>query len=381
MITLKIDNRSLLNDAKFSYLIDNYTSWTSTVYIVNTEWVSVDSYALIGNIWSETTEILRVASVTASTWALTFKDNAGAAATTRFSHPESTKVTIIPYDKVIFYYTTTATFNAGTALTGFLDISANDFFSKYDDTVNSTWFGWALFYNTATSLYSQPSNAIPYADFNQDTVKKTFDSFFSLLNSKELRLISYDDAYNWANEWLSVLRNDLNVSNTEFGASLTVDLPVIAGQQEYPLPADFSDLLSITNGYAQVLDRVTFRDIPIHSNITTFDAKFSSFPWYYLRGGYIWFVPVPSEDATYTYRYSTVPATISSLTDILTLPNGAYYTIKDFMLSRAYAKLQNMAMSSFYTQSFQNNVNRMKINAVKRDADLSVWGSDPSTLV
>jgi len=57
-----------------------------------------------------------------------------------------------------------------------------------------------LFYNTATSLFSQPSNAIPYNDFNQDTVKKTFDGFFSLLNNRELKLISEEDAYNWANE-------------------------------------------------------------------------------------------------------------------------------------------------------------------------------------
>ena len=93
-----------------------------------------------------------------------------------------------------------------------------------------------------------------------------------------------------------------------------------------------------------------------------------------MRAGFIGFVPVPAEDATYTYRYSTVPATISSLSDILTLPNGSYYAIKDFMLSRAYAKLQNMAMSQFYTASFKDNINRMKINAVTRDdAELAAW--------
>lgn len=381
MVTLKIDNRSLLNDAKFSYLVDNYSSWTGTVYVVNSEGIAVDSYVLIGNIGSETTELLRVASVTAATWALTFKDNAAVTVSTKFAHPESTKVTVIPYDKVIFYYTLTTTFSTGVALTWFLDIAVNDFFSKYDDTVNSTGYGWALFYNTATAIYSQPTNSIPYADFNQDTVKKTFDSFFSLLNSKELKLISYDDAFNWANEWYSILRNELNVSNTEFGASLTIDLPIIVWQQEYDLPADFSDLLSVTNGVSQVLDRISFRDIPLHSNVVTFDDKFSSFPWYYIRDGKIGFVPVPSFPATYTYRYLTVPPTITSLTDIISLPNGAYYALKDFMLSRAYAKLQNMAMSSFYTTAFQNDVNRMKITAIKRDADLTSWGADPSTLV
>lgn len=68
-----------------------------------------------------------------------------------------------------------------------------------------------------------------------------------------------------------------------------------------------------------------------------------------------------------------MPPTISSFTDVLTLPNGAYYAIKDFMLSKAYTKLQNPTMSTFYTNSFQANVNRMKINAIKRDAEQASW--------
>ena len=47
MVTLKIDNRSLLNDAKFSYLIDNYSSGVSTVSVMNTDGFAVDGYALI----------------------------------------------------------------------------------------------------------------------------------------------------------------------------------------------------------------------------------------------------------------------------------------------------------------------------------------------
>ena len=381
MVTLKIDNRSLLNSAKFSYLIDNYSSATSTVYVLNSEGIAVDNYIIIGNIWSETTELLRIASVTASTWALTFKDNTWAAASTKFAHSESTRVTVVPYDKVIFYFTLTSTFSSGTALTWFLDIQVNDFLSKYDDTVNSSWYGWALFYNTATALYSQPSNAIPYADFNQDTVKKTFDGFFSLLNNRELQLISYDDAYNWANEWYSVLRNELNLANDEFWASATISLPIIANQAEYDLPTDFSDLLSVNNEEWNPLDLITFRDIPLYAQITQFDDKFSSYPGYYIRDWKIGFVPTPTQIATYSYRYLTVPTTISSLTDIISLPNGAYYTLKDYMLSRAYAKLQNASMSGFYLSAFQKWIDRMKIMACKRDAQLDTWWAEPTTLV
>jgi hypothetical protein len=202
-----------------------------------------------------------------------------------------------------------------------------------------------------------------------------------LLNNNELKLISYDDAYNFANEWYSVLRNNLNVLNSEFGASDTIPLSIIPGQAEYDLPNDFSDLLSITNWCKQVLNLITFRDIPVNADITTFDDKFSSFPWYYIRGGKIWFVPTPTEVATFTYRYSIMPPVISSLTDVLTLPNWWYYAVKDFMLSRAYSKLQNPAMSQFYMASFKTAVDQMKINAIKRDAEQASWWADPATLV
>ncbi len=381
MVTLKIDNRSLLNSAKFSYLIDNYSSWASTVYVINTEWISVNSYVMIGNIWSETTEILRVASVTASTWALTFKTNAWAAATTAFSHSESTRVTVVPYDQVIFYFTLTNVFSTWVPLTWFLPIQINDFFSKYDDTVNSTWYWWALFYNTATTTYSQPSNAIPYADFGEDSVKKVFDGFFSILNNKELKLISYDDAYAWANEWYSVLKNQLNIANYEYGASDTISLSIIAGTKEYDLPDDFSDLASISNEANDELSRIAWRDIPGQENVTSYSAQFSTFPNYYIRDHKIWFVPTPTQNATFKYRYLTVPATITALTDIIDLPNGAYYALKNYMLKMAYGKLQNPNMSSFYEKQFQQWIDMMKITACKRDAELDVWKSDPTTLV
>ena len=381
MVTLKIDNRSLLNDAKFSYLIDNYPSASWTIYVINTEWILIDSYVCVWNIWSETTELLRVASVTAATWAITFKTNAGVAATTQFAHSESTRITVLPYDQVIFYYTLWTTFNTWIPLTWFLPIQINDFFSQYVDNLNSSGYGWALFYNTATAVYSQPSNAIPYTDFKQDTVKKVFDWFFSLLNNKELKLISYDDAYNWANEGYSVLRNELNIANDEFWASDTIPLTISDGVAEYDLPDDFSDLLSIANDENEQLGLISFRDIPNYSDTNTFSGKLSPYPAYYIRDWKIWFVPTPMRDATYTYRYLTIPPVISSLTDIISLPNNSYYVLKDFMLSRAYAKLQNPSMSAFYLQSFKTGVDRMKITACKRDAELDAWGSESSSLV
>ncbi len=49
-------------------------------------------------------EIVQVSVVTAATHTLTV-------GTTKFSHPESTRVTVLPYNQVKFYHTTTATYD------------------------------------------------------------------------------------------------------------------------------------------------------------------------------------------------------------------------------------------------------------------------------
>ena len=77
------------------------------------------------------------------------------------------------------------------------DIQADDFYTKAYDTTNTTGFGWFIFYNSTTAKATQNSNAIPYAGFENNSVKKILDSFFSQLNNKELKLISNDDAFIW----------------------------------------------------------------------------------------------------------------------------------------------------------------------------------------
>lgn len=367
---LKADNRTLVANSKNSYLVNSYSSATSTLYVTNTEGFAVDKYVLIGNFGSESAEILKIASVTDSTGALTFKTELGAAATTRFAHSESTKVSVIAYNQVKFYYETTSTFTGNNLLTT-VDIQPSDWFTVYDDIVNSTNYGFFRFYNSTTLTFSDPSNAIPYSGFTYNTTKNIIDSFFSLLNNKELKLISFEETMLWLNEGYSLMRNQLNLVNTEYGAAVPVTLNVLAGVSEYLLPADFSDLLSFVDNQGLKIDFIKLPDVSSYT---------MSQPRYYIRGKYLGLAPTPSVDYTAVYRYTTKAPIINSYDDEIDLPNDAHYLLKDYMVFRAYQKLKYPNALEYF-KMFDNSLNRMKVDAIHRSANLDSWGIDSAANV
>jgi hypothetical protein len=366
MITLRSDNRTLVLNSKTSYLVDNYPSATSTISITNTDGFETDAFILIGEIGHETSEIFRCGTVTPSTGAIQLLDRTGAAATTRHAHIESTKVYVLPYNQVRFYWTTATgtiadenpVFDTDNPLSAWLDIDPSSWYTTYDDPTHSTGFGWFVYTNTVSLVSSQESNPIPYAGFSYNTVASVFEDFDSMLNVNELKLVSISDKFAWFNEALALIKNKLNLTNTEFLVSTKKTLSVTSGTQEYLLDDDFSDLVSIvdTEGFS----------VP-HINIKDVASYTGTVPKYYLRGRYIGFAPSPTENATYYYNYRSKSTTVDSLSAYIDLPDN------DWMMYRACLKFQNPLAETYYT-SFTNSVNLYIQAAVKRDADLDSWG-------
>ena len=365
---LKADNRQLTDGAKYTYTLTNYASGVSTVSVVNPSGISVDSYLLFGIFGSESAEILKVATVNAGTGALTFKDDMGNPVNTAFAHPESTKVTILPYNMVIFYWTATSTFDSLNPVTGFLAISPSDWYTTTPDATHTTGYGWFKFYNATTAAYSSASNPIPYGGFVNSVVKATIESFFSMLNQKELRLISLDDAFLWLNEGYSRIRNELNLVNLEYFASDVQSITIVAGQSEYLLPTNFGDMLIVYDSNISPTYEIGFiylTDIPGYSDQD---------PKYYLRGPYIGFAPSPTVGGTtYKYRYISKSTDVSSYNDTIDLPDNAHFAIKDWMLFRAHMKLGNPQVAQAEKQIFDDWVGKQKIWSIKRQGGQDSW--------
>lgn len=369
MITLSCDNRILTENAKYSYLVSNYASGVSAISIINaSDGYATDSYLLLGNIGSESAEIVKIATVNTSTGAITLS------APTKFSHSESSRVTILQYNQVKFYYTTLETYATDTLLTT-TDLHVSDWFTNYNDESHSTGFGWFVFYNETTALYSQNSNSLPYAGFDSDTVEDILNDFYSLLNNKELKLVTRRDALSWFNEGVSRVTNRLNRTNAEFTASALSTLTTVSGTYEYPLPSDFFQLISIT----QALDTT---DPTVSGNFSKHPLEYISLreafsyagsePRYYIRGSKIGIVPTPDSATTYHYMYLVNPTKLDSNSSSVNLPNNGFYIVKDFMVYRAYMKFSNPNASIYY-KSFNDGLAEMVIAAIDRDANNDSW--------
>lgn len=371
IITLEADNRILLESAKYSYLAANYVSGVSSMSILNATDIlfAANAYVLLGNFGSSDAEILKLSAVNATTGLLTFTTS------TKFSHSESTRVTILQYNQVKFYYTTTEVFATGTLLATY-DLQPSEWFTTYNDAVHSTGYGWFVFFNSTTSAVSNESNSLPYAGFDRDTVEDILNDFFSLLNNKELKLVTRADALSWMNEGYSIMRNKLNLSNVEYSASALSTLAITTGTTEYLLPNDFYQLSSMTGGL-DTTNPTGFNQMgkyPIeYISLREAFMYTGSAPRYYIRGKYVGILPTPTVDATYHYMYLTKTDKLTSNSESIDMPDNGFYAVKDYMLYRAGRKFGNPNYMNDY-KMFEKSLDDMIVAATDRDANLDECG-------
>ena len=366
MIILKADNRQLTKNAKYSYLTTNYNSGVSALVVKNSDIASANDYALLGEFGSQQSEIVKISTITAATHTLNL------VAATEFAHPQDTKVTILRYNQVKFYQTAAATFDSNENPLETVDIQAYKTHTIYQDSTNITGYGWFCFYNSTTAKITTNSNAIPYAGFDQSSVKEIFDEFFSLLNNKEMKLVSHEDAFRWLNEGYNKAQNELNLVNLSYKVEAEWSVSTTANTQEYSLPSDFSNLRSVTNSDGEPIGFISLAKVPKNDDDETYDSNNVK---YFLRGKYIGFSPVPTSTDTYYVYYQAKASTLSSYYDNLDLPDNNFYPLVDFMLYRAAPKLHRPNPKQ-YLDAFMDGVASMKIFSHKQNANKDSWSVD-----
>lgn len=294
------------------------------------------------------------------------------------AHPESTKITVLPFDQIRFFWTAATgtiadenpTFDENNPLTDWEAIDPTNFYSSYIDVERNTGFGWFMYKNAITDDVSQESNPIPYAGFTGNTAQQVISDFQSLLNTNELKLVTYNDMLSWLNEALAMYKNKLNLSNVEFTVSDVQTINIIAGTAEYLLPADFSDVSEIVDDMFLPINAISVSDDL---------ANRGSFPQrlkYYLRGRYIGFSPVPTSAAAVYYRYRANATTITSLSTYINIPDNAFYCLKSWMMYRSYMKFNNPNAATYY-QEFKNSLDLFIMASIKRNADHDTFSIEP----
>jgi len=284
---------------------------------------------------------------------------------------------IIKYNQVRFYHTTNITFSVTDPVTAYIDIQADDFFSRAYDLTNTTGYGWFVFYNSTTATVTTNSNYIPYTNFSENTVKEIFNFFFSLLNNNELKLISNNEAFKWLNEAYAIAVNELNLVNRGYKVTSEYSVTTTASTQEYALPSDFSQLVSVTNGYGEPVNYIDLANVPRADYLGGYAITNVN---YFLRGSYIGFSPVPDATDTYYLYYKTTSSVLNAYSDSIVLPDNNFYSLVDHMMYRAAMKL-GRANPGQYEDAFNTGLNRMKVMSHKQHANLDSWGISASANV
>lgn len=378
MLTLRADNRVLTSNSKFAYLVYNYNANVPSVEVSNTEPFLVGTPVLLSEMGQTDAEVLKVNAIAGTV--ITLGDSSNVPINTAYPHSESTKMTALQFDQIRFFWTAatgtisdeTPTFSDSTPLTDWTDLDPSSYYSTYSDPSHSTGFGWFMYRNALTGETSQVSNPIPYVGFNLNTASSVFSDFESSLNTNELKLVSINDKFAWLNEALAILKNKLNLTNVEYTVSTRQTLTTTAGTAEYILPDDFADLVEIVD---QSGAPITF--LPV-SQLMSNNGLQPTVSQYYLRGRYLGLSPTPTQTGTiYYYTYRGKAVRVTSLSTYIDLPDNAFYSLKDWMMYRAYLKFNNPLATAYY-QSFKNSCDLYIQASVKRSANLDTWGIDPT---
>lgn len=362
MFTLKADNRTISNGAKFTFIKENYSSGVTSIVVDNSTPIVALDYILIGEWGEEFTEIVKVSTVTSSSHTLALT------AATSFAHSESSRVTVIKYNQVKFYRTATTTFSEAGTLLATIDIQPERFHTVYNDTTNTTGYGWFKFYNATLGVATTNSNAIPYAGFARNSVKKMIDRFFSLLNNKEMKMITFDDAFDFLNEGYVKARSHLNLVNQEYSVDPVTTISAVAGTSEYDLPSNFFNLIVINDSNGYEIEYISLRDMPYHNSNAGNEVR------YYMRGTKIGFSPTPAVAATYKIYNTTLPAELTSYYDNIEFPNLNYHSLLNFMLYKAKLKAGDSNDAAKFFTLWTDDLNLMKSTSIKQSANQDTWG-------
>ena len=169
---------------------------TLTVRAVDTNSMTDNDYLIVGEIGSENTEILQINGAVSDGTSLTVDNNGSGGA--RFVHSIDEPVYRIAYNRVEFSRATT---EAGTkSVLTTAEIQPDDLYTRYEDTTNTTGFGFIRFNNQTASTFSSYSDGIPYTGYTARSLGRMMRMVRRHLSEADVRFITDDDIMEEINE-------------------------------------------------------------------------------------------------------------------------------------------------------------------------------------
>ena len=208
-----------------------------------------NDYLLFGNPGDEKTEILQVNDA-----AIDLTVTIGAAV---YLHPAGTPVYLIAYNQIEFSIATTET-GTKTTLQAATALVVDGMEHIYDDTTNTTGFGFYRYKNAETATFSGYSDPIPYAGYDLDAAQTIFDRALSVTSTEVSPRMRYEILFSFLNDFVAYA-NSVNIAWSEAKVIDTEMATLTEGDFEIALPTniarrnDPSAIISLhINGYERL---------------------------------------------------------------------------------------------------------------------------------
>lgn len=159
---LKSSNRGLVEDRERTILTVAASAAATTLTVAGVDsnsWADND-YCIVGEIGSPTAEVMQLNGAVSDGTSLTI-DRSGAAGGLRFDHAVGEPIYRIDFNRVEFSRNTSNSTTGLTVLTT-AEIQPDDEFTRYEDSTNTTGYGFIRWNNQTSSTFSAYSDGVNY---------------------------------------------------------------------------------------------------------------------------------------------------------------------------------------------------------------------------
>ena len=232
---LKADLRVLIQNQPKTILTATLAVGGVTLTVASNTGFANNDYLILGRIGEEKTEVVKIGAAVSAGTSITI----GACL---YAHDIDTLVTKIDYNYVRFYQGATSVATDSSALATGQVIDPTEIYSYYEDTANTSGYGFIRYINSTdgiTGTYSIYSDAINYAEKTGYTPR-----MLRTMRNKVRRLINEKDEMNSEvsndeiNEELNIAQDEVSHDRLWSFFEKTKSFSSVADQYEYSLATD-----------------------------------------------------------------------------------------------------------------------------------------------
>jgi hypothetical protein len=219
-----------IEGTKQTYLTSEVAATGTTLTVKDNADLANNDYLVLGQIGSEQTEIVKIGAAVTPGTSLTVSACV-------FPHPIGTKITLIRYNQVAIYGSTSASDTNPTIIGSVENLDVAN--GKNEIKASTTYaYYYARYYNSTTTTYSSYSDSVAATGLNSSTRGEIKKEFLSMFNETVDDLITDD----WMNRTINRWQRELSKRRRYWSVlKYSVNINLIDDTHSYDLPTDMQD--------------------------------------------------------------------------------------------------------------------------------------------